>query len=258
MRNAQRWTATKYVYREGRLAASRDPQFVSVGSRLMVDLVASFYDRNLKLHAGGRLLDLGCGSVPLYQAYTRLVSENTCVDWANTLHNNDYLDFEVDLTQELPFAESSFDTIICSDVLEHIPVPDRLFREMARVLASQGKLLLNVPFYYGIHEEPYDFFRYTEFGLRRLVESSGLRIVELEPIGGAPEIVADIAAKNALRLGWGGVGLARFVQWCARLALTAKVGKKISRSTQREFPFGYFLVAEKPASGQPDPSHRPD
>jgi len=246
MRNKESWKPSKFVYTAGKLTASRDPKEVGAGSRLIVDLVAAFYDRNLKHHAAGKLLDLGCGKVPLYAAYRDLVTDNVCVDWDSSWHKSEHLDYELDLTKTLPFANNEFDTIILSDVLEHIPVPEQLWNEMARLLSPNGKIILNVPFYYWLHEEPHDYYRYTEFALRRFVQMAGLRLVLLEPIGGAPEVIADIFAKNVLRLPTWGRSLALAAQWVTSGFVRTKLGKKVSDATARSFPFGYFLIAEKP------------
>lgn len=245
MRNKQKWKASKYVYKGTKLIASRDPHEVGIGSRLIVDLTADFYDNNLQQYAKGKLLDLGCGKVPLYAAYREFVTDNICVDWENTIHRNEYLDYELNLTKKLPFQESEFDTIILSDVLEHIPVPEQLWADMARILSRNGKIIMNVPFYYWLHERPHDYYRYTEFALRRFVEISGLRLVQLEPIGGAPEVMADIFAKSALQLPQLGRFLAVFTQWFTLSFIRTKFGKKVSEATRDSFPFGYFLVAEK-------------
>lgn len=245
MRNQERWTSSKYVYRHDRLVASRDPREVLVSSRLMSDIIASFYDNALKEHARGKLLDLGCGKVPLYATYKERVNENVCVDWSNTAHKNEYLDHELDLTQALPFNDEEFDTIVLSDVLEHIPAPEALWREMHRVLAKHGKLIMNVPFYYWLHEQPHDYYRYTEFALRRFTENSGMRLIQLTPMGGAPEIMADVFAKNVVRLPRVGRPLAMFAQWSTLRFVRSKMGQKVSRATGRNFPIGYFLIAEK-------------
>lgn len=245
MRNRDRWVPSKYVYRKGKLIASRDPKEVSISSRLVVDLVASFYDAYIKEHAKGKLLDLGCGKVPLFEAYRDYVTDNVCVDWENTLHKNEYLDFEYDLTKKLPFKDEEFDTIILSDVLEHVAEPDILWREISRILANKGKLLMNVPFFYWLHEQPYDYYRYTEFALRRFVESVGLKMILLKPVGGAPEILADIVAKNLLRLPKVGKILAAFVQRLALFFVKTRFGKIVSEVTSQEFPLGYFLIAQK-------------
>jgi len=247
MRNRERWQPSKFVYRGGRLVASRDPTEVGVGSRLIVDLVAECYDTHLRHHARGKLLDLGCGKVPLFLAYKDYVTENICVDWEHTSHQSEYLDSECDLTTALPFKDGEFDTILLSDVLEHVPQPEHLWGEMSRLLAPGGRVIVNVPFYYWLHEQPYDYYRYTEFALRRFVERSGLCLLRLDAIGGAPEIIADIFAKNVVRVPGIGRSLAASTQSLARFAIRTKLGKKVSAATREGFPFGYFLVAQKPA-----------
>lgn len=117
MKNRDKWQPSKYILKKGKLIASRDRKEVGVASRLMADLVAKFYDKALRQHATGKLLDLGCGKVPLFNAYEEYITDNICVDWENTLHENEYLDFESDLTKNLPFEDNEFNTIILSDVL---------------------------------------------------------------------------------------------------------------------------------------------
>ena len=248
MRNKENWAPSKFRHVNGRMIGSRDTRDVGLGSRLMTDLIARCYDDHIKQHASGKLIDLGCGRVPLYAAYKDYVVDNICVDWENTTHKNDYLDYECDLSRELPFGDGEFDTILFSDVLEHIPDPERVWREMSRILAPNGKLLLNVPFYYWIHEEPHDYYRYTQYALKRFVERSGLQLVLIQPIGGAPEVLADIMAKNVLRLPAVGGKLAVFIQWLTRRFIDTRFGRAVSESTGQNFPFGYFLVAQKPAA----------
>ena len=111
----------------------------------MADLIAEVYWTYLKDHCKGRLLDLGCGNVPFFQAYRNLITENVCVDWANSIHKNKHIDHECDLSKRLPLADALFDTIILSDVLEHIPEPANLWQEMFRLLKPQGKVLNERP-----------------------------------------------------------------------------------------------------------------
>lgn len=248
MKNPGEWRPSKFELRGGRLRGSRDPLELGIASRLAGDLVAECYDRHLKAFASGRLVDLGCGKVPLYAAYRELATEIVCVDWENSAHGNRHVDVACDLTQSLPFADGRFDTVILSDVLEHVPEPERLWREIARILAANGKLLLNVPFLYGVHEQPHDYYRYTEFALRRHAEAAGLAVLRLEPIGGAPEVLADLAAKTfLLHLPHAGAWLARSIQAFAGLFRRMRIGAHLSAATSRGFPLGYFMVAQKPA-----------
>ncbi len=245
MKHAERWQPSKYVFRRGRLTASRDPNGVGIGSRLIGDILADYFSQHLKQHCTGSLLDLGCGHVPLFEAYREFVDEVVCVDWAQSLHRNEFLDYECDLNKPLPFGDCEFDTIILSDVLEHISAPHDLWREMSRLLKPGGKVLLNVPFYYWLHEEPHDYYRYTQHALRLFAKTSGFEVLRLEAIGGAPEVVADILAKNCVQLGALGRTAAVALQYlCLRLVRSRK-GTTLSRRTSAKFPLGYFLIAEK-------------
>lgn len=245
MKNRDKWVASKYVYREGTLVSSRDRREVGIGSRLSVDIVAAFYHDALKHNAKGKLLDLGCGKVPLFMAYRDYVTDNICVDWANTLHKNDFLDYECDLTQPLAFKDGEFDTIILSDVLEHVQKPELLWNEMSRILAPKGRIVMNCPFYYGLHEKPHDYFRYTEFALRRFVDNAGLTLVDIRPIGGAPEIMADIFSKNVMRIPKLGVWLALFAQYLTACFIKTTFGRRVSEASAEDFPFLYAVIAEK-------------
>jgi hypothetical protein len=116
---------------------------------------------------------------------------------------------------------------------------------MSRILAAGGKLVLNVPFYYWLHETPHDYYRYTEYCLRRSAQIHGFSVLILEPMGGVPEILADIVAKNLRPVPGIGKQVAIAIQYVAALFLKTGVGRKISKATRGTFPLGYFLVAEK-------------
>ena len=68
----------------------------------------------------------------------------------------------------LPFADETFDAVVCQAVLEHVADPPRVVEEIWRVLAPQGLVYSDIPFLQGVHEGAYDFTRYTLVGHRRL------------------------------------------------------------------------------------------
>ncbi len=246
MRHEDRWIESKYVLRRGRLRASRDSAEVGIGSRLITDRIASLYDQHLPHCARGRLIDLGCGKVPLYGAYRRLVDDVTCVDWPQSVRTSAHLDLQADLSQPLPYADASFDTIILSDVLEHVPTPDALWFEMARLLAPGGQVLLNTPFLYGVHEAPHDYGRYTEYALRRFALQAGLEVRLLLPIGGSLHVLADLLAKHLAHLPAVGGALASAVQGVVALLDLSRFGQRVSTRTATRFPLGYFMAAQRP------------
>jgi len=147
-----------------------------------------------------------------------------------------HVDHECDLTTLLPCEDSTFDAIL-SDVLEHIPMPDHLWKQLARVLRPGGTVLMNVPFRYGIHAHPHDFRRYTEFALRRLVESSGLQIMDIKPIGGLVEVTADIAGKAVAKLPVAGRGMSAVIQ-AAGSAFGRGKTRRVLQKSAHHFPLG--------------------
>jgi SAM-dependent methyltransferase len=241
MRNEADWHPTKFVIGRNGLEPTHDVRHLAPASRAAVYGVTRFYGRVLPIHARGRLLDLGCGTVPFYGAYRPYVSEIVCVDWGNSLHEQRHVDVVHDLTKPLPFPDSSFDTIILSDVLEHLPEPEAAWHEMGRVLAPGGKLILSVPFLYWLHETPHDYYRYSEFALRRFADRAGFDVVELEAGGGAPEVLVDVASKMVRNRAWA----VRFVQSVGGWLTRTRVGRKLSSRTAKVMPLGYGLVAAR-------------
>lgn len=85
----------------------------------------------------------------------------------------------------LPFCDAAFDGLICLEVLEHVADPARVMTEIARVLKPGGRAWISMPFLYPLHDAPFDFQRFTEYGLRRDVQRAGLKVVALEKRGHA-------------------------------------------------------------------------
>jgi SAM-dependent methyltransferase len=245
MKNEEKWRPTKFVEFKNRLRASRDTREVSIGSRLVADLVADFYQEKVPQFVKGSLLDLGCGKAPLYGLYKRHATSVTCVDWQNSLHGADYLDHTMDLNQPLRLEDSSFDTVILSDVLEHIVNPALLVSEISRVLRPSGTLIMNVPFFYWLHEVPHDYYRYTEYALRRFMQQADLTVIHLKPTGGAIEILGDVSSKLIAKAPVVGGTTANILQRACYLFSRTRLGGRVSAKTMTTFPLGYGLIAKK-------------
>ena len=237
MRSENLWEPSKFIETIQGWSPSSDRNCVGVGSRFVASIQLASYYSVIRKHACGDLLDLGCGKVPYYGIYRDLVRENICADWNRNL----FVNFVVDLNKSLPVANGLFDTVLCTDVLEHLYNPSNAFSEMTRVLKPGGKLILCVPFLYYLHEEPHDYFRYTEHSLRRFSKENQLEVVLLLAYGGALETILDIIAKNI-----SSHSLLSAIHLNLSLAFAnSKVGKSISQNTNHRFPLGYCLVAKK-------------
>lgn len=245
MKNPATWRPSKYVLRNGKLSASSDTNELGIASRMAAAIVAEYYQNNIKTYAKGVLLDLGCGKSPLYEIYSKHILSSTSADWEGTLHKNNNIDVACDLTQKLPFDDETYDTVILSDVLEHLPNPENLFSEIYRILKIDGTLLLNTPFLYGIHEAPHDYYRYTQFALKRLANISKFKIIKIETTGGSPEVFTDLLAKHLQYIPLVGKISAIFIQRFLLVFRKTKIGKNISQKTAERFPFGYFMVIQK-------------
>ena len=126
----------------------------------------------------GRVMDFGCGSKP----YVRLFSHATeyiGVDVESTGHNHRTSHVDVYYKgNTLPFPNKHFDGVFSSEVFEHIFNLEEMLAEISRVIRPGGKLLITVPFLWSEHEVPYDFARYTSFGLNHLLRKHDFKIIE--------------------------------------------------------------------------------
>lgn len=130
----------------------------------------------LSNHIKGDMLDVGCGQKP----YEKLFNSSRYIGLElDTIENrkNKKADYFYDGTT-FPFQDNEFDSVIANEVFEHVFNLDNFLREIYRVLKPGGILLTTVPFVWDEHEQPYDFARYTSFGLRHLLEKSGFEIIE--------------------------------------------------------------------------------
>lgn len=136
--------------------------------------------RLLKKYSKGRLLDAGAGTLSCRYLAEPHCEEYVSVDFQRT---HPELTLVADV-ERLPFSQRDFGTVLCVEVLEHVPHPQKAVAELFRVLQPGGHLIVTVPHYMYAHNEPYDYFRYTQYGLRLLLEEAGFEVVELLPSGG--------------------------------------------------------------------------
>ncbi len=242
MQNTAAWQASKFITstrQQGRWIPNQ--QHVYPGSWFIISVYIDLYVATIQQYARGKLLDLGAGMVPFYGMYKDKISENVCIDWANSLHANPHLDLVADLNQPFPLPDDTFDSILCSDVLEHIADPFAFMRETARVLKPGGDLMLMVPFFYWLHETPHDYYRYTEFALRKMCADNQLEVLELKAYGGYPDVLLDLLSKGLGRKKW----LAGLFFRLAKALASTRMYRKLRAKTADRFPLGYCLVARK-------------
>lgn len=245
--NITSWQSSKYIFNNNKIVPTRNTRELNCASRLIATLIANKYELAIPKYCSGNLLDLGCGKAPLLGFYNKYCSHIELADWENSLHQNSYIDHIIDLTQPLPLQSNCYDSIILSDVLEHIPNPESLFNELYRIMANNGILLFNVPFIYWIHEMPYDYYRYTNYALTKFASSSGFKIEVIEPLGGTIEVIADILSKSIslLKLPLIGRLLISVIQNITILFNNSNYGNRLAINTSKYYTLGYFVVLRK-------------
>ncbi|MDZ7662809.1 methyltransferase domain-containing protein [Thiohalophilus sp.] len=128
----------------------------------------------------GVLYDLGCGETPYKDFFLQYADKYVGVDWSSSYHNTN-TDVSANLNEPLPIEPNVADTIVSLSVLEHLCEPQTMLNEAYRILKPGGNIIIQVPWQWQIHEAPYDFFRYTPYGLRYLLEKSGFTDIAIYP-----------------------------------------------------------------------------
>ena len=215
--------------------------------------IAAFAEQ---LNDGAAVLDAGAGDQiyrPLFhrQIYSAADFQKVDKPYAKS-------DYVCDLSN-IPVEDASFDAVVFSQVMEHLPEPSAVLSELRRVLRPGGVLFFSAPLFYEEHEKPYDFYRYTQFGITYLFEKAGFGVDRLDwlegymgtlhyslrrmvkhlrmrpsDLGGGPIAWATIAAFTVLR---------PVAYISAHLAGRCDV---IHRVTDRGFPINYVALARVP------------
>lgn len=146
---------------------------------------APFYKELKKVilkYGNGEVLDIGCGNKPFASLFTDQVSRYVGVDIEQShLQKVDIICPATDI----PLPDQSFDTILSTQTIEHVFDHQKLLSESFRLLRPGGYLILSGPFYWPLHEEPYDFYRFTRYGFEQLLQNAGYSVITVKENGGS-------------------------------------------------------------------------
>ena len=145
---------------------------------------------SLSTNIGGHLLDVGCGSKPYSSLFSVESYRGLDIDSSAT-REREVADDLYD-GGEFPYCDETFDSALCNQVLEHVFNPDEFLFEINRVLKPGAKLLLTVPFVWDEHEQPYDYARYSSFGLKALLEKNGFKIISHQKLAADATILFQL------------------------------------------------------------------
>jgi SAM-dependent methyltransferase len=192
-----------------------------------------------------RVLDAGAGMAPFRTLFEHVTYETA--DFAQVPRKKySELDHVCDLTS-IPVPDGTYDLVLCTQVMEHVPEPETVLREFHRVLKPGGKVFLSAPLFYREHETPYDFHRFTQFAWKRLAERTGFRVKEIKWLEGYYGTLAYQARMGAMSLP------DRWIIWRVLLALLARqmTRAEMKHKVQVGMPKNYRVVMVKPATPAP-------
>lgn len=195
-------------------------------------------------HGSGATIDVGCGAMP-YR--TDLEAAGTSYAALDIEPRAAHLDYQCSVTDMAPVPDAGFDTALCAEVLEHVAEPQRAVAELARILSVGGRLIVTVPFLARLHEEPHDFQRFTEHGLRRLLGEAGLDVVEIERTGSLGSFLGHQVATAVVGPTLHIPVLGHLV-WALNALVVVGPARLVDRALGplgRKLPLGYVAVAVK-------------
>lgn len=140
----------------------------------------------------GKLMDFGCGAKP-YKSLFSHIDEYVGVDYEGEGHSHENAEIEVFYDgKTIPFPDNHFDSILSSEVFEHLFEINHLLGELNRVLKPGGKMLITCPFIWNEHEAPIDYARYTQFALTFLFEQANFKVLKKDKKGNFVEAITQI------------------------------------------------------------------
>ena len=135
----------------------------------------------------GKLLDAGCGKMP-YRNH--ILSNSEVIEYVG-LDIESALVYDSEVKPDffwdgvkMPFQDNSFDTVMATEVLEHVPNVEIYLKEVYRVLKNDGVFFFTIPFLWPLHEVPHDEYRYTPFSMENHLNYVGFKDITLKATGG--------------------------------------------------------------------------
>lgn len=234
----------------------RKPWYVN-SSRVHLRRMVRRFSRGTK--RGMLVLDAGAGTSPYRGLFKHATYESA--DFAKLPTKYAPLDYVCDMT-DIPVEDGRFDRVLFNQVLEHLPEPGLALKELNRVLKPGGRIFCSVPLFFQEHQAPYDFFRYTQYGLQKLFAEAGFEVVRIEWLEGYfgtlayqfshmyNHLPADLPAVRAIGAGWRVIYLAPLIFVTRRLALFLRGAFSKAdvrwKYTTSGMPKNYVVVARKP------------
>jgi SAM-dependent methyltransferase len=187
----------------------------------------------------GVTLDIGAG----WLAFKKILTSRFDIQYYSCdVVPTQSLDFIADAFH-LPVGNGTLSNAICSAVMEHVGEPQILLDEIANSLSPGGILLITAPHFHYIHAEPNDFFRFTRYGLKYILEHAGFQVLEIQPVGGLVSFLSTLISTVFLSF-FGSVHVLRPIALALnRLFVHLSFAIDSRMDKDKIFALGYIAIA---------------
>jgi SAM-dependent methyltransferase len=199
----------------------------------------------LDRYAAGDVLDTGCGSMPYRERILERASGYAGLDVEQRTAGVQYI---CSVTDMAPVPSAMYDTVLCSEVLEHVAKPAAALAEIQRVLKPGGRLVLSVPFLGRLHEEPHDYYRFTRHALTELLSEVSMGVESITPTGSVGAFLGHQVSTILIGGTWH-IPLLKWIAFAVNAAFVVLPSVLLDRllgPLRNKLPLGYVVVARKP------------
>jgi len=194
----------------------------------------------IRRFARGKLIDIGCGDMPFREFVIDRVNVYDGLD----IYPHSWVTYVGNVEDMFMVKDESYDTVLCLEVLEHVSDPFLAVREICRILKPGGVLILSVPHLSRLHDEPLDYYRFTQYGVQNLLEKAGLVLIALEKRGGLFSFLGHQFSTLVLIFVWN-IPVLKDIVWFLNSWLITRACYNIDLILDRSgvFAMGYTAVA---------------